>query len=488
MKSNAAKKTTSKELFIDPHLSLQYELNLPRTSKRTITKDLSHYLKRDSPKLSTEDKLCVILQLPYGCSLKSYRILPDGNSMKVYIDIHKLTWHSEAIHDQLIHSGSIDDNHDSRRGHHREDALEQAIQFHDQRMNNYISRREMVTTYRFKKTVDKNQNVIVTSHNFGVGDNNQLMVAFAYFEMFLKDETKETKTPEQVEVKDMTFWGQGGKSDSSCDGNSGDGGGGSTHGARSKKGGGSSVSFSSRSRSHRHEIDDEDMDEDEDEDMDDDGREGQAMAEIERLRSELLFAQNRNCDLDYKLATKEKDHEWEKNSWEEENKEMACRLDESTKSLHQAIARYDDKNRRAMTIEEKLKDKIGQSEQQKQKVELLQKQSEFAQNKVEAQQSELERLRQQLHKKEAALGTANAELHKKEAALGIANAELHKKEAALGNANSTLQDLVNENLGLKGENMLVLHNDSISTNKRPRKVFESSFVGNDVSKESVMSE
>ena len=54
---------------------------------------------------------------------------------------------------------------------------------------------------------------------------------------------------------------------------------------------------------------------------------------------------------------------------------MASCLDESTKSLHQAMARYDDKNRRAMKIVEKLKNKISQSEQQKEKAELLQKQA-----------------------------------------------------------------------------------------------------------------
>ena len=58
----------------------------------------------------------------------------------------------------------------------------------------------------------------------------------------------------------------------------------------------------------------------------------------------------------------------------------------------------------------------------------------------------------------------------------------------LGTANSTLQDLVNDNHALKGKNILVLANDPMGTNKRPCKVFESSFAEKDVSKETMMLE
>ena len=43
--------------------------------------------------------------------------------------------------------------------------------------------------------------------------------------------------------------------------------------------------------------------------MDEDDKEGQTMAEIERLKLELLLAQNQNCNLNYKLTTKKDDYE-----------------------------------------------------------------------------------------------------------------------------------------------------------------------------------
>ena len=260
----------------------------------------------------------------------------------------------------------------------------------------------------------------------------------------MKDASKEMKSPDEVKVKDMRFWDD--KEESNDDEEEGkDDSGGATEFPQWQQQADPSCSYGGRSSSHssnarmgnttndgdvtNNDID-EDMEEDDEEDYDDKN------IEIQKLRKELEDSYKDNHELDLKLRMEKTDSDREKRFLENAIVENQNNLETMEK--------------RARSISEKLKVEILRSEQAKEKTELAEQQMKFSQKKVEEQHDYIARLEKELLENKLALKAANSSCQ---------------------NAKQKAADLLNENLALKGQNVLAIHEPNVSY-KRPRKAFE----------------
>ena len=462
--------TTASFNFDPNHMFMQYCIDLPDDMQEDVN-DIDELMMEDAPKSESSEKICCILQLPSGATVKEYKISQDGTSMTVVLQTHKLMWHHRAIH-MAITEGEDARTQNSIFSAYQKVALKQAIDEHDIVLDKAISKQEQIASVHFLKPVDRERNVKMTQHNYGTSARNPFQLAFAFFEMFVK--TCKEDTPQKVTANVMSFYGRTNSTRATSSSRS-DSAGVSHHSSSScsSSRNSSTKKMSSTSRysssscssntndmdvddEHNEEYDEEEHDEEEEYDEEEHNKEEHDEEEheeeehdiqdheINRLKNDLIHAKNYAHYMRSELKKKE---------------EKTLR---DRDLMKEALATFKmNAASRTALLSEKLRDESDRSRKAQNDAELSSKKLEMSQNQLRAQEEMLAKL--------------NAELAAQKEAVEQAHAARHDAEQKLIEVN-------NENLSLRNENILVLHDkEKISPlpqagTKRPRHSVDNAIV------------
>jgi len=89
--------------------------------------DLFHSDDDEKVEFETDDKICVVLYVPTGAVVDSYRLTRNGTLLEITLLTHKLMWDPKAIHLTIEQTNEIQDKFDSSWMKARKRILSNAI-------------------------------------------------------------------------------------------------------------------------------------------------------------------------------------------------------------------------------------------------------------------------------------------------------------------------------------------------------------------------